>query len=923
MKNKIKLLNLMVLFVSLIFAQQTEKVFLSGKDADTPVDWEFRVTKGMKANQWSTIPVPSNWELQGFGVYNYGHDKNKSDETGFYKYQFKAPKDWFHKKIVIVFEGVMTDTEVKINGKVAGAIHQGGFYRFEYDITKLVKFGQNNLLEVTVKKVSSNKSIEIAERKSDYWVFGGIYRPVYLKILPKEHIVRTAVNAKADGSFEIEVYYDVAKNSDRIDVQIRQMNGISLGSLMTQKVDKNKNFITLRGKVNGQKNWTAESPDLYYADISLNSKNETLHVIRVRFGFRTIEVREGEGIFLNDELITLKGVNRHSFWPTTGRALSRNKCYDDVMLIKEMNMNAVRMSHYPPDTYFLDLCDEYGLYVLDEIAGWQKPSYDTPTSKRLIKQTVARDVNHPSILFWDNGNEGGWNKETDGDFEKYDPQKRRVLHPWEFFGGIDTDHYEGYKSVQKKMKSKNIFMPTEHLHGMYDGGHGAGLDDFWKMMWGRSLTGGMFFWVFADEGVVRTDKNWIIDTDINHAPDGILGPFHEKEGSFFTIKEVWSPVYIETESKLESDFKGEIRVENRFDFTNLNECSFKWKLMKYAKPNNSNRKNVILDQGFLKGANIPARSKGVLKLNILNNLSDVDALVLTAFDKFDYEIQTWRWKFVKNKEIVSGVVRNGNKVPTIENNKELIHVNTSDFSFSFSKKDGVLKSVKNGNNQVPFNEGPVFVSGKNDKLLNKKKVKIKTIKTRNSRIIDVINHPDFDQLKWTIYGSGWVKLDYSYSIKDTVDFIGVSFNYPEKIIHNKKWLGKGPYRVWKNRIKGPTIDVWDNNYKNFKTNNKWDYPEFVGYFADFSWITLDTEDGYLTILTENEDLFLRLFSQEDGEKSRYNKMVWPEGDISFLHAIPAIGTKFLKTNNLGPKSQKFIANGSYSATLYFYFGLPD
>jgi len=174
MKIKRTLLNLLLLFVGLSYAQQTEKVFLSGKDADAPADWEFMVSKGMKANQWSTIPVPSNWELQGFGAYNYGHDKNKSDEIGFYKHRFKVSKEWINKKIIIVFEGVMTDTEVKINGKIAGAVHQGGFYRFEYDITNLVKFDQDNLLEVTVKKVSDNKSIEIAERKSDYWVFGGI-----------------------------------------------------------------------------------------------------------------------------------------------------------------------------------------------------------------------------------------------------------------------------------------------------------------------------------------------------------------------------------------------------------------------------------------------------------------------------------------------------------------------------------------------------------------------------------------------------------------------------------------------------------------------------------------------------------------------------------------------------------------------------
>src|SRR5262249_47212078 len=151
--------------------------------------------------------------------------------------------------------------------------------------------------------------------------------------------------------------------------------------------------------------------------------------------FRTIEVRPGDGFYVNGKRVILKGANRHSFWPTSGRALSAKISRDDVLLMKEMNFNAVRMSHYPPDEHFLDACDQFGLYVLDELAGWQK-SYDTPTARRLVGEMIRRDVNHPSILFWDNGNEGGWNKEVDDDFAIWDPQKRFVLHPWDPFRGV-------------------------------------------------------------------------------------------------------------------------------------------------------------------------------------------------------------------------------------------------------------------------------------------------------------------------------------------------------------------------------------------------------------------------------------------------------------------------------------------------------
>ena len=905
-----------------VLGQQTEIVYLSGKDAASPVDWDFMVNKGMKANIQSKVPVPSNWELHGFGAYNYGHDKNKSDETGFYKYHFKAQKTWEDKKVIIVFEGSMTDTEVKINGKLAGAVHQGGFYRFSYDITELITFDKDNLLEVKVNKVSADKSIEIAERKSDYWVFGGIYRPVYLKILPKEHIVRTAIDVKADGSFKVDVYYSGIKNAKSIEARIIDQSGKSISKLISEKIDPEKEFISLSTKVSGQKNWTAESPNLYYVDISIKQKDKTIHTVREHFGFRTIEVREGKGIFLNGKIITLKGADRHSFWPTSGRALSRNQCYNDVMLLKEMNMNAVRMSHYPPDTYFLDLCDEHGIYVLDELAGWQRPSYDTKPGKRLLKEMAIRDVNHPSILFWDNGNEGGWNKKLDKEFAKYDPQKRTVLHPWTLFGGIDTDHYEGYASVQNKMQGDNIFMPTEHLHGLYDGGLGAGLNDFWKLMWGNPLNGGMFLWVFADEGVVRTDKDWIIDTDGNHAPDGILGPFHEKEASFYTIKEIWSPVYIETNTEIESEFTGTIPVENRFDFTNLNQCSFKWQLIKYPELGNFNKKNRVVATGYFQGPNIPARKNGLLKLNLPDNWKESDAIVLTAYNHNNTKIQTWKWKIVANKEMVNNTLDKSKIVPEISRKGNFITLSANDFSFSFSKKTGLLKTVKNAENLIPFTEGPVFVSDKKELKTQTEKLKIDISKTVNSQTIDISNHPNFKKLKWTVFGSGWLKLDYTYTIKDSLDYMGVSFNFPESNMQGMKCLSKGPYRVWKNRLKGQSIDVWHKNYSNFQLNTKWDYPVFPGYYVDFSWTVFDTKTGYFTVMTENDDLFLRVFSQKDGEKPKHTSMIWPKGDISFLHAIPAIGTKFQKTKVLGPESQKFNANGNYSATLYFYFGLP-
>ncbi len=195
-------------------AQETEIRYLSGTGNDDTVPWEFYCSNGMNSKKWTTIPVPSCWELQGFGSYNYGIDpwEERMNEHGIYRHEFLLPDTWKDKKVNIVFEGVMTDAHVKINGKSAGPIHQGAFYEFKYDVSKLLNFGdKTNRLELTVYKHSSDSLVNEAERWCDYWIFGGIFRPVYLEVLPADHIERIATNTKANGHFKADTYFKASK----------------------------------------------------------------------------------------------------------------------------------------------------------------------------------------------------------------------------------------------------------------------------------------------------------------------------------------------------------------------------------------------------------------------------------------------------------------------------------------------------------------------------------------------------------------------------------------------------------------------------------------------------------------------------------------------------------------------------------------
>ncbi|WP_431210045.1 glycoside hydrolase family 2 TIM barrel-domain containing protein [Puia sp. P3] len=607
-------------------AQPTIVKYLSGTDKDHTVAWDFYCTGGRNSGKWTKIPVPSNWELQGFGEYNYGHDKSKSNEQGIYRHNFISG-NWKGKRIFIVFEGSMTDTKVMLNGSQAGPVHQGSFYRFKYDITDLVKPKGTNLLEVTVDKTSANESVNDAERRnSDFWVFGGIFRPVYLEIVPETFIDRLAIDAKADGSFAMNVYPQHLQGGETIEAQVQTPGGISIGRVFTAAADSGR----LNARFVYPLLWNAESPHLYQVLVSLKRKGQVIHQIRQRFGFRTVEFRQHDGIYVNGAKIILKGCDRHSFWPETGRTLSRDVHLTDVKLMKEMNMNAVRMSHYPPDQAFLDICDSLGLYVLDELTGWQA-KYDTIVGRRLVKELVIRDVNHPSVVAWDNGNEGGWNRALDQDYALYDPQDRIVLHPWEKFNGTDTKHYPDYNYVSKVVATgQDIFFPTEFMHGLYDGGAGAALDDFWSLMMQYPHAGGGFIWALLDEAVIRTDKNNSYDADGNHGPDGIVGPHREKEASFYTIKEIWSPVQILLDA-IEPGFTGQIPVGNRYAFTNLSQCTFKWQLVKFPGPRLSDPNPIVTSGGILKTVDIKPSEKGLLNIPLPGSWRNNDALYLTAY----------------------------------------------------------------------------------------------------------------------------------------------------------------------------------------------------------------------------------------------------------------------------------------------------
>ncbi|UZJ65991.1 hypothetical protein OKW96_07730 [Sphingobacterium sp. KU25419] len=294
---------------------------------------------------------------------------------------------------------------------------------------------------------------------------------------------------------------------------------------------------------------------------------------------------------------------------------------------------------------------------MDELAGWQK-AYHTSVGKKLVKEMVIRDVNHPSIILWSNGNEGGHNKELIDEYKKYDLSGRKVIHahhrPGNQINGIDCNHYEDFYSTKKILEGPHIYMPTEFLHAQDDGGAAAGLADIWELHWNAKLGAGGFIWDFADEGLVRTDFNGQIDVNKVNAPDGILGPYREKEGSFYAIKEIFSPVHI-TLKQLPANFDGAIEVENRYHHTDLKDCSFGYKLVTYQRPDADRAGMDAIAGQVINSPVIAPTKKGVLQLQLPNDWDQYDALLLTAVDPHGEEIYTWTWRIKDNKRITTEI----------------------------------------------------------------------------------------------------------------------------------------------------------------------------------------------------------------------------------------------------------------------------
>jgi beta-galactosidase len=627
----------------------TWKFVYADKYADRPLDF---YKTDLNDSKWNNIPVPSNWEREGFGIpiytnITYPYPKNppfigENNPVGTYRKQFTIPAGWNGKEVILQFGSITGCAFVYVNGQKAG-ITKASKTPAEFNITKYLKKG-NNLLAVQVFRWHDGSYLE----DQDFFRISGIERDVFLYALPKLSVWDFFLKADLD-----EQYKDGVFSTD-IDLRQFKNNSIKNGVVTVEILDKagktvfigQQNFSTgndslqtihFSGTINNPLKWSAEFPNLYDCIISLKAGGATTYA-GAKIGFRKVEIKNAQ-LLINGVATYVHGVNRHEHDPVKGHVPNKEQMIKDIQLMKQYNINAVRTSHYPNDVLWYKLCDKYGIYLVDEAnveSHGMGVSYDrnldttkhpaylplwAPAHMDRFERLVERDKNHPSVIIWSLGNECGNGKVF---HDGYLWMKRRDnTRPVQFEQAVEdwnTDivcpMYPGIgrmKSYASDASKKRPFIMCEYSHAM--GNSNGNFQEYWDIIRSDKKMQGGFIWDWIDQGMKTTTP----DGRVFYAYGGDLGGYHLQNDENFCangliaadrtihpgLNEV-KKVYQNILFKAKDIGKGIISIENSYDFTNLDQYNFKWEQYRDGKKVNEGSFSIELAPHSSKDFSLPS-----------------------------------------------------------------------------------------------------------------------------------------------------------------------------------------------------------------------------------------------------------------------------------------------------------------------------
>ncbi len=558
---------------------------------------------------WDNIEVPGVWELNGYGdpIYvNAGYAwrnqyKNnpptvpeENNHVGSYRKTITLPKGWKGKQIIAHFGSVTSNMSLYVNGKYVG-YSEDSKLEAEFDITKYLKEGEN-LIAFQSFRWCDGSYLE----DQDFWRFSGVGRDCYLYARNTTHVEDIKINSGltnnyTDGELKVDIKLS---SSATVDLELTDCEG----NFVAEMSLNNSKAGVVSTSLKNPKKWTAETPNLYKLTATVKKGGKVLEVIPFNVGFRTVEMKNGQ-LCVNGKAILIKGVNRHELDPDGGYVVSPERMEQDIRLMKEFNVNAVRTCHYPDDNLWYDLCDKYGLYVVAEAnveshgMGYNEEtlaknsSYEKAHLER-NKRNVYRSFNHPSVIVWSLGNEAGFgpNFEKCYDWIKaYDPS--RPVQYEQAHGNDYTDifcpMYYDYTNSEKFV-SKNPLKPLiqcEYAHMM--GNSGGGFKEYWDMIRKYPAYQGGFIWDFVDQSIHWKNKNGVDiyayggdfnpydASDNNFLNNGLINPDRVPNPHFYEVGYYQQSIW----STLVDKNKGDIEIYNEYFFRNLDNFYLQWDLI--------------------------------------------------------------------------------------------------------------------------------------------------------------------------------------------------------------------------------------------------------------------------------------------------------------------------------------------------------
>ncbi|KQY91707.1 beta-galactosidase [Paenibacillus sp. Root52] len=721
--------------------------------AETP---DARITSFYETNydysQWDEIPVPSHWQLQGYDYPQYTNIRYPWSErepelkspfapttynpVGSYIRTFSVPADWKDRPVLLHFAGVESAFYVWVNGELVG-YSEDTFTPSEFDISAYLHDGENTLA-VEVYRWCDASWLE----DQDFWRMSGIFRDVYLyspsPVQIADFFVQTNLDAAyqdAELQIDVKLFNHNASVTDGMSVQA-QLYDAQQQAVLDQPIqaavsfvnDNNELSIHLSAEVTNPLKWSAEFPNLYTLVLSIQAGHgETVEAVRSRVGFRTFELKDGL-MKINGQRIVFKGVNRHEFSPKTGRAITAEDMIRDIELMKSFNINAVRTSHYPNQSLWYELCDEYGLYVIDETnlethGSWyygQKELNENniPASKPEWRENVLdrcnsmfqRDKNHPSVIIWSLGNEsfGGDNFIAMYDYLKQSDPTRLVHYegtfhyrPSDSASDIESTMYIKPQQVEEYAQlkvPKKPYIICEYSHAM--GNSCGGLHLYWDVFDRYDILQGAFIWDWIDQALLTTTADGIeylaYGGDFGESPhdgnfcgnglilaDGSVTPKLEE------VKKCYQNVRMEAVNVQE----GILRIRNLFLFTDLSEYDLVWTLLHDGKPVENGSLDIAVAPGESSEIRIPYTPSADLYQEAVLTVS----LVTKTATKWAGEGHEVAWdQFVVSPRLQPNKAAEQGKGKSllVEDVQNELNVSSDHVSFVFDQTTGALTSYQ-------------------------------------------------------------------------------------------------------------------------------------------------------------------------------------------------------------------------------------